>query len=412
MEQWLLRIQTLTDIKLEEIGILKGRESIDKKKIDGKKIFIAIHRTLESVIENDPRRLDKFCKDHGIGIKVYDEAHFELKSIFTIDSFTDVPFTMYLTATASRTDWKEDRLFKYIIPINELERFGGGAEKVHKSHRYHKFKFISYRTNTLFSEQAALQGRRGFDLNRWATNTLRDNRKEVFTTAVIDEIKRIDAMTQPEGTTEWPPRHCIVLKSLEQCKEFKLALSEYGDENVGMFSGITKDQKERYQELTKHIIIATEKSIGTAIDSDIDVLHCTVPMSSKSWFYQMVGRLRQHRMALFIGYVDVSIEACEVIGRIQKKLAKKISVSIDEDVATTVITPVTFAEEEKEHVDVSLPKKKPQKKKKIVVPDESEDIAAEVSEPEEEISTVIPRPMISRTKGTPKKPIRLLPKGK
>ena len=334
LKQWMERITQLTDIRTEEIGVLKGHKSLDKYEPGGPhKIFVAMHRTLDSVIERDPPRLDRFCREHGIGVKVYDEAHLELRSIFTIDSYTDVPLTVYLTATANRTDWKEGRAFKYVIPIGDGEKFGGGAEKVAKTHRYHMFRFVHYRTGTPFSEQAALHGRRGFDLNRWAKNSIRDERAEFLTSAVMDMIARVDSewrarVAAGEAEVDDPPRHCILLKTLDQCKHFGTVLEVLGKE-FGHFSGLTKDQKERFEQLGKRYIVATEKSIGTAIDCEVDVMHCTVPMSSSSWFHQVVGRLRQRRMGLFVDYVDVSIEACEVIGRIQLKMAKRIAKSVE-----------------------------------------------------------------------------------
>jgi hypothetical protein len=328
MKQWRDRIAELTDIDPGEIGMLQGRESLEKYAPGSARIFVAIHRTLDSVVEKDPRRLDRFCREHGIGVKVYDEAHLELKSTFVIDSFTDVPLTLYLTATASRTDWREDRILKYIIPTDDAEKFGGGSEKVLKAHRYHKFRFVNYSTSTPFSGAALMQGRRGFDLNKWAANSITPAAGRFFFGAVVGEIRRLDDAADAAGKPR--PQHCILLKTLEQCKFFLESMRSAGFEDVGAFCGLVKDQEVRFAELSKRIFVSTEKSIGTAIDCDIDVMHCTVPMSSKPWFLQLVGRLRGHKMAVFVDYVDSSIEACRVIGSIQMKLAKKVSASLEE----------------------------------------------------------------------------------
>jgi len=317
LEQWLSRITELTDVDREEIGVVQGFKSLDKCASDPNlKFYVAIHKTLASAIERDPKSLMEFCKKTDVGMKIIDEAHIEMYDTCRVDLHSDVPVNLYLTATAERTNWRENKLYGFMLPV--YYAWGGGSAKVSEEDKYHQVYSVRYETKTLQSTQVGMHNKHGFNLPKWAENSL--GHLDVIFPMLIKYIGKFNE----DGRI-----HCIVLKTLSQCSAFRAGLIASGivDCDIGMFSSLgPKKKEERRQELYKRFVITTEKSLGTAIDTDIDVMYNFIPISSRPVILQLLGRLRNNRAAIFVDFTDSSIEACVEMMKRRRQYLRKVAV--------------------------------------------------------------------------------------
>jgi superfamily II DNA or RNA helicase len=313
-EQWKERIQQFTNIKEDEIGLISGVKSLDKFKHNGKeKVFIAIHKTLGKVIEENPKRLYDFCQEIGIENKIIDEAHLEILSTILIDLYTDIPFTLYLTATGKRTKWTENSLFQRVFPIKFA--FGKGSKGINENEKTHKIKMVEYTTNVYPKIAASFSGRHGFDLNKWSDYTM--GHMSFYADMIDHYIKEIKKANPDRNDIQV----CILFHKLNQCSSISEHLAAKGYD-CGLYNSGIKPS-ERKDQLKKEIIISTEKSMGAAIDSNIDSFFVFVPFSSDVLAYQIIGRLRDRGLGLYYDFYDSSIEGHVKMSEIRTRHFKK-----------------------------------------------------------------------------------------
>jgi superfamily II DNA or RNA helicase len=303
LQQWLERIPELTGIHRDEIGILQGYKSLTKVSKD-LSAYVGIHKTLASAIDRDETSVHEFASEAGIGIKIIDEAHIEISHTWSVDSRTNFPNNLYLSATSYRTEWREDKMMSFLMP--KAFGFGGGAAKVAKDKKYHIMYEIKYRSEASELEQVRLQGRRGFDLAGWA-KLLMGKTDDLVGPMVIEYYKYFERSKGPNL------KHAVIVKTIEQAKLLIRFLTEELGIEVGNYTSAT-DKKVRRAELDKSVIVTTEKSLGVAMDTDIDVIHNILPMASKGQILQLAGRLRERGAGIFVSYVDESIEPCRGMG--------------------------------------------------------------------------------------------------
>ena len=133
-QQWIDKILYFTTIKKEEIYVISGRDSIEKilkmtdKDLKKYKWFIAIHRTLSNIIEQEPDKLIDTLKKIKIGVKLYDEAHVEYRNIFNVDRIYDCE-SIYITATPTRGNPNENKVYQNMFNYKSVPKFVGGYEK-------------------------------------------------------------------------------------------------------------------------------------------------------------------------------------------------------------------------------------------------------------------------------------------
>ena len=323
LNQWIKEILKFTNIERNEIGIIKGSKSIDECENNLQyKIFIASELTLRNIIDNNKTRLFKFCKNVGIGIKVVDEAHLFLKTICEIDLHTNVIDNIYLTGTAERTNWKENKILSRILPLNYS--FNTMNSDYANTERRITTILVDYDSRTTTLASSELYNRYGFQLAKWATLTI--NFIDLLINIFKDYYDYIENMLKDRNLDL---QHAIFLKTLEQCRLFEDQLKfMLPGITIGMFNSL--NEKNKKDALNAKVIITTEKSFGVAIDSKINVIHNFIPISSKASIMQMAGRLRKNEVSIFLDYTDESIEGCVKSKAIKKAIFKKIALKLYE----------------------------------------------------------------------------------
>ena len=284
---WIKDILEFTDIKREEICVIQGADSIEKalKHKDKYKVFICVHRTFEVLA----RRADgediikNMYKELGIGMNIVDEAHKELMSVFYINMLSCVPYTLYLTATLGRVDFKEDAILKYVVPATDTFRCNIYVQDK---------RFISYCPRTFSSSPTPEWEKKfknvvGVKMDVYCKYIMANEDVQI---ALYNGIKTaIDHIfsVNPDAQV------AILVGTLEVVQWLYDGLAtDYPEIQIGNFTSLIP-VKRRIEELKHKIIISTEKSMDSATDSKIDNLILAVPITSDVQLVQVIGRIRQ-----------------------------------------------------------------------------------------------------------------------
>jgi len=283
---WIKDILQFTDIKREEICVIQGTDSLKRayKHKDQYKIFICVHKTFETIaMRNDGEEtIRNMYQDLGIGLNIIDEAHRELLNVFYINMFSPCTRALYLTATLGRVDYKENEIFRYIVPTTDTFR-----SNVYIADN----KIITYCPRPFSTTVDETWTKKfhnivGIKLSTYCDYIMaNDNVQSLLYDGIktaIDEILKAN----PEG------KITILLGTLELIQWVYDGLAiDYPDYEIGNFTSIIP-AKKRVDELKKKIILSTEKSMDSATDSDVDNLILTVPVTNEIQLTQIIGRIR------------------------------------------------------------------------------------------------------------------------
>ena len=295
-KQWKERILEFTDTSEDEIFIISGKDSIKKlekmkeEEILHFKFFLCIYRTITTMLNNeeDERVIDLFEK-LKLSVKIFDEAHVEMYAIFQLDCYIDCQ-SVYLTATPKRSDPIEDRIYQRMFA--NVKRFTSESIKGKNNEKYHNI--IIYKINTKPSDidKANMMTKYGFSATKHA-DYLMNNKYEYF----YDILYNIVFNTMLKKGTKH--KKIAILLSLNSFvdkiyNDFKQEIiSNKFDYTIGKFNG-TIDKNKKMDELSKDIIITTDKSFSKGMDvKDLECLINTVPLGSPTITEQIIGRLRK-----------------------------------------------------------------------------------------------------------------------
>ena len=312
--QWKREFLNHTNLSENDIRILSGSDSVEKeeKTSDGK-IYIAIHRTLGNILNEDTNALNRLMNKLKIGIRVFDESHVDFGNICRINSLSNVMFTLYLTATPSRSNFNDNSLYSKIF--KSVPYFNG---KDISDEKYHTVVLYKIDTKPDMSAKLSVKTRYGFSAARWA-NYVYNNGYDYF----IEALDKILTQFQIIGSDR---KLAIMLPTIELIKKVKNDLeTRYPDVDMGTFIGEIKKEK-RHDELDKKIILTNDKIFDKGIDvKNLDTLINFVPFASTVKTEQIIGRLRniEGRNVILIDVTDIGFEECVKQSKIRKRFYKK-----------------------------------------------------------------------------------------
>lgn len=327
--QWKKEFLNHTNMKEDDIAILSGRESVaEERKNSNRKAYIAIHKTLGMLMDDGDNVINSLMRDLGIGLRVFDEAHVDFRAICAINSFSNVEYTLYLTATPSRSNFREDNLYGKVF--GRIPYFNGLAVEDDK---YHTVVLDTFDSEPPIDVKAGIRTKRGFNIAKWSQYITSDDgypKYKKFLFETIDKFKLLD-----RGV-----KIAIMLPTIDLIDKTAESLRDHypGKADIGLFIGrIPKD--DRSAELSHRIIITNDKIFDKGIDvEDLDVLMLFVPFSSKVKTEQVLGRLRHRegRPSVLIDVADVGFPECvaqqKLRRRVYLKKAKAVRSVVDEGI--------------------------------------------------------------------------------
>lgn len=312
--QWKREFLNHTNLIDNDIRILSGAESIQKeeKASDGK-IYIAIHRTLGNLLSEDTNALNRLMNKLKIGVRVFDESHVDFGNICKINSLSNVMFTIFLTATPSRSNFNDNSLYGKIF--KSIPYFNG---KDISNEKYHTVVMYKINSNPGIDAKFSVKTKYGFSSARWASYIHGDG-FENFIDAFDKIMERFKILSGDKKTA-------ILLPTIELIKKVK----EYIEEDnptieIGTFIGEVKKEK-RHNELSKQLILTNDKIFDKGIDvKDLEIVINFVPFGSVVKTEQIIGRLRYNegKSAVLIDVTDIGFEECIKQSKIRKRFYKK-----------------------------------------------------------------------------------------
>lgn len=323
MTQWKEKFLEYTDGDETDIEIITGSDKMNDLVVNGTsaKVVLTTYRSLQNAVEKDVRFFTRLLEKTPFSLKIFDEAHKELNTLFTIDMSSDFPYTLYLTATPGRSNFRENKILNFLLPFDT----SFGKDIIKK--KYHNVLFVSFDSNPKEDVREIIEekNRRGFDVNKYCEHIM-DSGWEQFSTLILTVLK--DAYKDNFKKT------FILFKKLDMITRMKLDLEEFIKEQnlnieIGTFTGQVPKAK-REAEKNKDLVLCTEKIFQSGIDVDgIEILINTFPMSSPILTEQIIGRIRDNENeTLFVDLVDLGFKQARrqqsSRERVYRKLAKDI----------------------------------------------------------------------------------------
>jgi hypothetical protein len=327
--QWKSEFLKHTDMKESDIAILSGRDSVEsERKLRSRKVYIAIHKTLGMLMDEDDNSVNKLSRDLGIGLRVFDEAHVDFHAICLINSFSNVRYTLYLTATPSRSNFREENLYGRVF--GRIPYFNGRSIEDDK---YHTVILTTFDSNPPIDVKGSIKTMRGFNVPKWASYISSDSGGYPNFEAAVFKI--IDGF----GLLNRGIKCALMLPTIELIDKMSASLkSKYGDGiDIGMFIGRIPIE-DRKAELGHGFILTNDKIFDKAIDVEgLSLLIMAVPISSQVKTEQILGRLRHRegKPSILIDMADKGFPECvsqqKMRRRVYMKKAKAVRSATEEE---------------------------------------------------------------------------------
>lgn len=312
--QWRREFLKHTDLQEDDILILSGQESIDKEILNPtKKVYIAVHRTLGNMMTNDVNSMNVLMNKLGIGIRVFDESHVEFGNICKINAFSNVEYTLYLTATPNRSNFNDDSLYAKVF--GKIPFFNG---KEMGSEKYHTVILVTMNSSPTFDEKLGIRTQYGFSQARWGSYMTSSGYETLFET-LIEIFEKFKLVKRNKKTA-------IVLPTIDLIKKVKGELEQtFEGIDIGTFIGEVS-KKKRDAELDKMFILTNEKIFGKGKDvKDLEIVINFVPVGSVVVTEQILGRLRNNegKSAILFDVTDIGFDECVRQQKLRKRFYKK-----------------------------------------------------------------------------------------
>lgn len=286
-DQWyrsFLKHSTIPEDRILNIDSGKILENIldfDREFVD-KDVFVITHSLITDF--GSAHGWDSIREIFGnlrIGIKVIDEAHLCFKNTMMIDFFTNVPRNYYLTATFSRSDPKEERIFNNAF--SNAVKYGNNLE----TRKHVNYQFIFFNSEPTQLQQRQIKTNYGVSSYRYADYAFGVDDYHSLERALY---LTLDHCLVREGRT------LIVVPKIDNTEYLLKQISEkYPATSVGIVNSKHSEDENQHVKENCDIIISTIKSLG--VGSDIKKLRNLViaePHSSKLISNQLIGRLREY----------------------------------------------------------------------------------------------------------------------
>lgn len=315
LQQWKEFICDYTNIKEEEICMMINSSKISRtlKEDSSKyKFILTSHSSIQSYAKNHGwESIGELFKKLKVGIKIYDEAHLNFKTMSMIDFFTNTFKTFYVTATPLRSDSGENQIYQYYMKnIPSIDLFDQDKDP--------HTDYIAIKFNSKPSHGVIQSCKNQYGLNRNAyTNYIVTNENFYKILRIIMNmiITRGGKTLIYIGTIN--AIDIIYQWIINNYPEFRY--------NTCILTSQTEDKEivNRNQ-----IILSTTKSAGTAVD--IPYLKRTVilaePFKSEILARQTLGRTRSDNTE-YIEVVDVGFNSISKWFTKKKAIFEKYALS-------------------------------------------------------------------------------------
>lgn len=315
LDQWIERIKEYTTIDDSEIVKIEGGPMIsrileNKSTILNKSLYLCTHSTLQSYANTHGwESIGQLFKTLKIGIKVFDEAHQNFLNMSLIDfAARDVWRTYYVTATPSRSDSTENKIYKlYMKNVPSIDLFNPDVDA------HTKYIAIKYNSFPKPSEIAKCKTSvYGISNPLYIDYLMRNERFWIMFDYIFSLIYKSGGRALFYIGT-----NSAILK-VKQRILFNYPELKY---DIGIYTSISENKIE---EKNKKYILTTTKSAGAG--EDIPHLKYSVvlaePFKSEVLARQTLGRTRDNN-TIYIELVDVGFKQLNAYYNAKKPVFNK-----------------------------------------------------------------------------------------
>lgn len=294
IRQWISEFKKFTTIKDSDIYIIKGRSTLDKLYKSNKKysIYLCATQTIDVLAKED--KLQEFVDYAGIGIKIFDEAHEMMKSLFNIDLSCNIDYNFYLTATPERSDSNERIL--YFRATEQFKRFGEYTTSLNK---YIHVRNVIINTFPHKYITMLCRTKNGFSSIIYEKFIFKNERKKLYYFLICHYVVKKMLNSDKES------KILIMLNTKNNINEISKMFNKVGIICGIYTSDLSADKKKK--ELNKNVILSTLKSSGSGLDiKNLRVIVNFVQFKSPVLLHQLFGRLRyiDKKALFFFNIVD------------------------------------------------------------------------------------------------------------
>lgn len=300
LDQWIERIKEYTTIDDSEIVKIEGGPMItrildNKSTVLDKSLYLCTHSTLQTYANTHGwDSIGELFKKLKIGIKVFDEAHQNFLNMSLIDfAARDVWRTYYVTATPSRSDSTENKIYKlYMKNVPSIDLFN---PEIDAHTKYIAIKYNSYpKPSDITKCKTSIYG---ISNPLYIEYLMRNERFWIMFDYIFSLIYRSGGRALFYIGT-----NSAILK-VKQRILFNYPELQY---DIGIYTSISENKQE---EKNKKYILTTTKSAGAG--EDIPHLKYSVvlaePFKSEVLARQTLGRTRDND-TIYIELVDVGFK--------------------------------------------------------------------------------------------------------
>ena len=277
LNQWLKTIEEKTNIR--DKSVLMIDDSLLLHKIEAGE-FPAWEY---DVFTCTPSLLDKFGKKYGynklsnlmkrmgIGFKVFDEAHRNIKNIIKINAFTSVKRTLYLSGDFAQSDKIKEQLYYRIfhgVPVLTP------TEELMSTLKFTTAVVVMFNSHPTELEKTSVYSRRGFsfyEYMKYELKKMQDSKLFEVLCFTLDTISK----TNTKGY-----KILILVNLIDHVDLLKDLLEEkYGKRyNVCRFHSQTPDSEKDYCLEYGDMIVSTYQSFSVGIDVSLIkyVISCSI----------------------------------------------------------------------------------------------------------------------------------------
>ena len=278
---WKSEVMHFTNIPEDRIIQVDGSTipKILEAEIEGD-VYIMMHQTIQTYARtNGWREIDEFMRIAGIGVKIYDEAHEFISSIFLIDCFTNVKKTFYLTATFGRSNRQENKVF-HLMLSSSCKFDDKSMERDKKIH----YIVVNYKSNIPMKYVTGMKGAHGFSAYKFIDAAIKHD----------SERKILHAIRYALSEALEHDGQILLITPKKESVEF---MADFVSKMVGnsrtlgtIFSN--NSEEVNLQNQNCDIICSTIKSCGTGFNPpNLQTIICAEPHSSRLMTHQLKGRL-------------------------------------------------------------------------------------------------------------------------
>lgn len=335
VNQWKEKIKEYTSARDKEIYIISGRKTVERlykmKESERAKIkfILAFYQTLQSLYDSGD--LKDFFTDFKIGLKIFDEAHLQYKSIFYINTCSDIE-TIYLSATPERVSLSEQKLYERLF-------YNVRFHKTKITNKYFNICLINVDMGFTDIETASLYNNKGFDVIGYNKALMEKHSKEFFG-SIKNSLNKVFVKNFNRKK-----KVAIILKLIDQTdivkKKIDIFLDKDAEKNnyervltTGILTGKTPKKQRKTILDNSDIIITTDKTFSKGIDvAGLEVLINFVPIScavSTANLNQFTGRLRRlnDKEVFYVDIIDNSVNTLMLMAKSRIKYYKTIAKKI------------------------------------------------------------------------------------